>query len=99
MPAEAGVILATEFKEEFAAVALKGAASRRREMRRKDQPAGAGMGVEEVPAGNPRLHGVGAKARAPVRIAHLERVMHQVGAKDGFVAAGAEPHHHLARRM
>src|SRR6266436_4409991 len=69
-------------------------ASRRRgEMSRKDKPPRIGVGLEKFNPRAPRLIRMRTKARAPCRVADLQRVVHQVGTQDGFLPPAGEPHH------
>jgi hypothetical protein len=54
------------------------ACRRRGEMRRKDEPSRISVGLEKFNPRAPRLIRMCTKARAPCRVADLQRVVHQV---------------------
>src|SRR5262245_32015197 len=90
--ANGGANLAIEYEIIFCAIARNRAAGGGRKMRREDKPPAVGVLLEELETRPSRLIGIHAKARAPCRIAHLQRVMHQVRAHDRFGSPAAEPH-------
>src|SRR5262249_58114776 len=92
LSANGGASLAIEYEIIFRAVARNRAAGGRGKMRGEDKPPAVGVPLEELETRASRLIGVHAKARAPCRIAYLQRVMHQVGADDRFPLPAAEPH-------
>src|ERR1700731_2287381 len=67
-------------------IAHNRAAGGLRKMRREDKPPAISMLLEELDTRQPRLIGIHTKARAPCRIAYLQRVVHQVGTHDRFVS-------------
>src|SRR6516165_9189941 len=97
--ANSGANLAIEYEIIFRVIASNRAAGRRRKMRREDKPSAVSVLLEELDTRQSRLIGIHAKARAPCRIAHLQRMMHQVGTPDRFVSPAAEPHERESGRV
>src|SRR5262245_38126913 len=90
--ANSGATRAIEYEMILRAIARNRAAGGGGKMRRQDQPPAVGVLLEELDTRPSRLIGIDAKARAPCRIAYLQRVMHQVGTHDRFLSPAAEPH-------
>ena len=84
--------LTIEHETIFCAVARDGTAGGCWKMGGEDKPPTISVFLEEFDTGQSRLIGIRAKTRAPCRIAHLQRVMHQVGTQDRFVSLAAETH-------
>ena len=74
--ANSGAKLAIKYEIIFRAIARNHAAGGRRKMRREDKPPAVSVLLEELDTRQSRLIGIHAKARAPCRIAYLQRVMH-----------------------
>src|SRR5262245_8557199 len=92
-------MLTIEHETISGAIAREGTAGGRRKMRREDKAPAVSMFLEEFCTRQSRLIGIGAKARAPRRIAHLQRVMHQVGTQDRFLSPAIESHERQAGGM
>src|SRR6516165_6632337 len=91
--------LAIEYETISRAISHDGSAGGCRKMRREDKPPTVCMFLEEFHTRLSRLIGIRAKARAPRGIAHLQRMMHQVGTQDRFLAPAGKSHEREARRV